>query len=102
MATERVTASVSSDDAGTGWLSLKGSRENVFSVQVGGSFVATVTIQMKRAGAADNTAVPMDGGTIDAPIGKRGVLPGAWEVRAFVVSGDYVSGTAELAIYHDG
>lgn len=94
-----VTASVTAADSGTDWLTLRKPSVNRFTATVGGTFVATVTMKMKRAGAADATAVPLN--TYTEPTGERGEMYGPWQVRDRVLTGAFTSGTVELAIYSD-
>ena len=91
----RVTASVTADNNGTDWLQLRGHR-NFFDVSVSGTFTATVTLQRKRPGEA--AAAARDFEEYTAGTEKLGEFAGHWDVRLFVKTSAYTSGTATLEI----
>lgn len=91
----RVTASVSAADSGSDWLQLRGHR-NFFDVSVSGTFVATVTLQRKRPG--DAAAAARDVETYTAGAEPLKEFAGHWDVRLYVKSSAYTSGTAVLEL----
>lgn len=93
----QVTASISAADSGTDWLQLRGTR-NAFDISVSGTFVATVHLQRKRPGEAASAARDVESYT--APTERLGEMQGHWDVRLYVKTGNFTSGTiqAELGV----
>ena len=91
----RVTADVAAADSGTDWLQLRGNR-NFFDVSVGGTFVATVHLQRKRPGEA--VAAARDVESYAAGTEKLGEMQGHWDVRLYVKTGNYSSGTVKAEL----
>jgi len=98
---DKSTASISTENTFTDYLPLVNSNRNFFSIKTHGTFVATLTVQYKRPGENDADVIE-DTETFTAPFLKNGVLNGHWLVRCGVKTGDFTSGTAEVAIYKDG
>ena len=93
--TVRVTASAAAENTGTGWLKLRADH-SFFDISVSGTFAATVSLQRKRPGEAASAARDIEsytGGTE-----KLGEMQGHWDVRLFVKTGDYASGTVEMEL----
>ena len=91
----RVQSDVTAENAGTDWLQLRGGR-GFFDISVSGSFTAAVTLQRKRPGEAASAARDIEsytGGTE-----KIGEMQGHWDVRLFVKTGAFTSGTAVLEL----
>lgn len=91
----KVMKDVTAQNDGTAWLELPGVR-SFFDISVSGTFSATVTLQRKRRGEADSAARDIE--TYTAPTEKIGEMAGHWNVRLFVKTGDYTSGTATLEL----
>lgn len=91
----RVTGSITAQNTGTDWLQLRGHR-NFFDVSVSGTFSATATLQRKRPGEA--AAAARDIETYTASTEKLQEFAGHWDVRLFVKTGAYTSGTADLEL----
>lgn len=89
--TIRVENAIAAQNAGTDWLQLRGQR-NFFDISLRGTFSATVTLQRKRPG--ESAAAARDIESYVAGVEKLGEVQGHWDVRLFVKSGDYTSGTA--------
>ncbi len=90
-----VTASVTAQNTGSEWLQLRGQR-NFFDISVSGTFAADVTLQRKRPGEAASAARDIE--TYTAGTEKLGEMQGHWDVRLFVKTGDFTSGTAVLEL----
>lgn len=94
--TSIVTASITAENTGTDWLQLRDGGAKEFDVSVSGTFAGTVFLQRKLKGAADNTARDIESYTTGAsPVGH---MAGEWDVRLFVKTGGYTSGTAVLRL----
>ena len=93
----RVTASLTAQNTGTDWLRLRGER-NRFDISVGGTFAATVHLQRKRPGEAASAARDVE--SYAAATERLGEMQGHWDVRLFVKTGNFTSGTvvAELGV----
>lgn len=91
----RVTKSTAAENAGTDWLTLRGDR-SFFDVSVSGSFTATATLQRKRPGEAASAARDIE--TYTAGAEKIGEVQGHWDIRLFVKSGEFTSGTVTLEL----
>jgi len=72
---------------------------NRFTVRIKGTFVATVAVQAIRPGEAASEVVDLK--TYTAPTLEVGELAGPWQVRAFVKTGGFTSGSVELEINDD-
>jgi hypothetical protein len=86
----RVTATLTAQNAGTDWLQLRG-QHNFFDISVSGIFVANVTLQRKRPGEADAAARDVETYTGNAE--KLGEMMGHWDVRLFIKTGEFTSGS---------
>lgn len=91
----RTAADIVTQSAGTDWLQLRGAR-NFFDISVSGAFVATVHLQRKRPGEASSAARDVEAYT--AGTEKLGEMQGHWDVRLFVKTGDYTSGTVKAEL----
>lgn len=91
----RVTESVTAQNTGTDWLQLRGDR-GFFDVSVSGSFTATATLQRKRPGEAASAARDIE--TYTAGAEKIGEVQGHWDIRLFVKTGEFTSGTVTLEL----
>lgn len=90
-----VTAAVTAQNTGTDWLQIRGERK-FFDISVYGTFVATVHLQRKRPGAAASAARDVESYT--AGTEKIAEMQGHWDVRLFVKTGNFTSGTANLEL----
>lgn len=90
----RVTADITAQNTGTDFLHTSAGVE--FDVDVGSTGAGTITLQRRRVGEATiydvKTYSPGDGPEI-------GLSANTWEVRLFVKTGDYGSGTIVLNIW---
>ncbi len=95
--TVRVLASLTARNTGTDWLQLR-TDHSFFDISVSGTFSGSVHLQRKRPG--ESASVARDIESYAAAAEKLGEMRGHWDVRLFVKSGDYTSGTveAELAV----
>ena len=93
--TVRVTASVTAENTGTGWLKLRADH-SFFDISVSGTFSATIQLQRKRPGESASAARDIESYT--AGTEKLGEMQGHWDVRLFTRTGDYVSGTVEMEL----
>ena len=91
----RVTASVTAENTGTDWLQLRGGH-TFFDISISGSFAATVTLERKRRAEGDGSARNIE----EFTAGKEKIrdVQGQWDVRLFVKSSDFTSGTAVLEL----
>ncbi len=89
-----VTADITAENTGTPYLHTSAGVE--FDVDVGPAGSATITLQRRRPGESTvhdvKTYTPGDGPEI-------GLSANSWEVRLFVKTGDYTSGTIVLNIW---
>lgn len=90
-----VTASITAENTGTDWLQLRGGY-NFFDISISGSFAATVTVQRKRRAEADASARDIE--TYLSGVEKPGAMQGQWDVRLFVKTSDFTSGTVVLEL----
>ena len=98
---DKVEAVITAENTFTPFLPLTNPNRNFFSIKTDGTFVGTISVQYKRPGEADSDAVD-DSETFTVPFLKNGVLHGHWLVRAGIKTGNFTSGTANVAIYHGG
>ena len=91
----RTTADIAAQNTGTDWLQLRGAR-NFFDISVSGTFVATVHLQRKRPGEVASAARDVESYT--AGTEKLGEMQGHWDVRLFVKTGNYTSGTVKAEL----
>tara|TARA_A100000172_G_C3039462_1_gene109847 strand:+ start:234 stop:521 length:288 start_codon:yes stop_codon:yes gene_type:complete len=70
-----------------------------FTVSIGGTFSATVTVQRKKSDEAD--ADYRDVKSYTAPIEENGYGVGKWVYRVGVKTGDFTSGSIDISI-NDG
>ena len=68
-----------------------------FSVFVSGTFVGTITLQGKQAGANDSTYVDLQT-SVDAPVIWNDDAGVKMEIRAGFKTGEYTSGTANVTV----
>ncbi len=93
--TVRVTASITAQNTGTDWLQLR-ANHSYFDISLSGAFAATVHLQRKRPGEAASAARDIESYT--AGTEKLGEMKGHWDVRLFVKTGNYTSGTVEMEL----
>lgn len=87
-----VSASITAQNTFTDWLTLnKGER---YSVAIGGTFSATVTVQREFTGGAVHDIDSKSAADV-----IDGVSPCQCSVRVGVKTGDFTSGTVSVAIY---
>jgi hypothetical protein len=91
----RTTAGIAAENSGTDWLQLRGAR-NFFDISVSGTFAATVHLQRKRPG--EDASAARDVESYTAGTEKLGEMQGHWDVRLFVKSGNYTSGTVKAEL----
>ena len=91
----RTTADITAQNGGTDWLQLRGAR-NFFDISVSGTFTATVHLQRKRPG--EDASAARDVESYVAGTEKLGEMQGHWDVRLFVKTGNYTSGTVKAEL----
>lgn len=78
----------------TPWVEFRGSSKHEFTMYIGGTFSATVTLQARKHGSP--TVVDLEDHTV--PIVANGDIFGDWDLRLIVKAGNYSSGSVECAI----
>jgi len=91
----RVIADIEAENSGTDWLQLRGAR-NFFDISVSGTFVATVHLQRKRPGEAASAGRDIE--SYIAGTEKLGEMQGRWDIRLFVKTDNYTSGTIKAEL----
>lgn len=94
-----VSATVTAENGGTPFLRLPPKDVNRFTCRVRGAFVGTVVVQVKRPGEPNSEVVNIK--AYDAPTVEVGEIAGPWDVRAFVQTGSFTSGSIELEVSDD-
>ncbi len=93
MPPEPTEENVSGSDVFSSWFKILGAGNTPFTLHISGTWVGTVTFQMRRIDSAN--IVDLD--TFSANDVKNGEANGSWEVRAGFKSGAWTSGTAIIA-----
>lgn len=90
-------AIITGADQWTDWLELRGDGRQFFSVDIDADapFVATLTVQMRRA---DNITKVKDLETYTDVDSRVGEGVGSFDVRVGCKAGDYTSGTIDVEI----
>jgi hypothetical protein len=94
----RTEADLSAANTFTPWMSLRGAQKSDFTVLIAGTFVGTLTFQVRDV--VNQTVVDLDQFT--GPDVKEGTLTGGQDIRIGFKTGDFTSGTAECVIQQSG
>ncbi|MCF6216841.1 MAG: hypothetical protein L3J58_11810 [Emcibacter sp.] len=90
---DEIEADLSASDTFSDWLSLRGVGEHNFAVEATGSFVGTLTAQVR---SVNGNIVDLEDFT--AIFTRQGTLNGSFDFRIGFKAGNYTSGTANIRI----
>lgn len=97
-----VSATLMAANSFTEWMTIRGIQKVLFTVMVSGTFVGTVTVQIRDP----EDGVPIDVEPTTGPITQPGMyngnLAGGYDVRIGFKAGDYTSGSALCRIKQSG
>ena len=97
-----VSATLMAANEFTDWLKIRGVQKTLFTVQVSGTFVGTLTVQIRDPDDAVAIDVEPTSGPITQPGMYNGNLAGGYDVRIGFKAGAYSSGSALCRIKQSG
>lgn len=94
----RIDADLTAQNTGTDWLQVRlADGGGKFDVSVSDTFVANVTLQRKEPHEAASAAVDVEAAYTTATE-KTAEIAGDWDVRLFIKTGGFTSGTARCRL----